>query len=66
MIQPGTVAAIAGSLMGRTEDLSEGSDILNEIFIKYRKQRVAQFTALALDLCKEAEKQTLNLTKKRS
>lgn len=58
MVSPGTVAAIAASLMGQGENLSENAEIFQEHWKHVRKQRIRQFVALAVDIAQEAELQT--------
>lgn len=59
MIQPGTVAAIAASLMAQGEVLEDDADIFR--FSGYRKARVQQFVDLALSITFETEKQLSEL-----
>lgn len=60
MIAPGTIAAIAASLLGQAESLKEDSDIFSPAFTKYRQKRISQFVFLALDIAKQTEKHSSN------
>lgn len=62
MIAPGTVAAIAASLMAQGEELGDNSEIFSEHWATIRRRRVMQFVALAWEIAQETEAQ---ITKKR-
>jgi hypothetical protein len=57
MIAPGTVAAIAASLMGQGENLGETSEIFSHNWQEQRQRRIRQFVGLALEIAKETETQ---------
>ena len=56
-INPGTVAAIAASLMAQGENLAEDSEIFLYYNPKHRPKRVKEFVGLAWDIAQETEKQ---------
>lgn len=55
MIQPGTVAAIAASLMAQGENMMDDSDIFNPNWTVHRARRIKQFVRLAAEIAREAE-----------
>ena len=57
MINPGTVAAIAASLMAQGENLGESSELFSEPWRHIRRRRVEQFVELAWQIANEAEAQ---------
>lgn len=58
MISPGTVAAIAGSMMGQGMHLGESSDLwLNK---RNREAYVSDYVRLAWEIALEAERQNPN------
>ena len=57
MIQPGTVAAIAATLMGQGESLREDSEIFTRHWKHQRDRRIQQFVCLAIDIAEETERQ---------
>ena len=54
-IAPGTVAAIAASLMAQGEVLSDNSEIFSEHWAQVRRRRIVQFVGLAWEIANEAE-----------
>ena len=52
-INPGTVAAIAASLMAQGEALGEGSAIFSHTWPIHRQRRISQFVALAWEIAQE-------------
>lgn len=62
MINPGTVAAIAASLMAQGEQLGHNSDMFSQFGGPYRDKRISQFVGLALEIAAETERQTLQMT----
>lgn len=56
-IQPGTVAAIAASLMSQGENLSEEGEIFSPNWLGQRKRRIHMFVVLAREICIETERQ---------
>ncbi len=57
MINPGTVAAIAASLMAQGECLGETSELFAEPWRHIRRRRIEQFVELAWQIAREAEAQ---------
>jgi len=64
MIGPGTVAAIAASLMAQGERLGYDSDMFSQYGHAYREKRISQFVGLALEIATETELQFLQLQSK--
>lgn len=56
-IAPGTVAAIAASLMAQGENLSDEGEIFSPHWSGQRKRRICMFVALAHEICIETERQ---------
>lgn len=57
MVNPGTIAAMAASLMGQGENLSENAEIFQPGWAAQRRRRVSQFVALAIEISQETERQ---------
>ena len=57
MINPGTVAAIAASLMAQGENLTENGEIFSAAFPQARRRRISHFVGLAWEIAEEAENQ---------
>lgn len=57
MINPGTVAAIAASLMAQGENLGESGEIFTPHWQIARQRRIAQFVELAWDIAAETGRQ---------
>lgn len=57
MINPGTVAAIAASLMAQGENLGESGETFSPHWQLARQRRIAQFVELAWDIATETERQ---------
>ncbi len=57
MISPGTVAAIAASLMAQGENLSETSEFFSGNWAGQRDRRIRDFVALAWRIAEETERQ---------
>jgi len=59
-IPPGTIAAIAASLMAQGEALAADSDIFSRFGYGYRDKRINQFVMLARDIAAETIRQESN------
>ena len=57
MINPGTVAAIAASLMAQGESLGEDSEFFSPHWGDHRNKRVRDFVSLAWRIAEETERQ---------
>ena len=57
-IAPGTVAAIAASLMDQGEILADNSEIFQENWQQIRRRRVVQFVDLAWEIAQVTEART--------
>ncbi len=55
MIAPGTIAAIAASLMAQGENLGEGSEFFSPAWTGARRNRIKQFVRLAAEIAHETE-----------
>jgi hypothetical protein len=54
-ITPGTVAAIAATLIGQGENLSENGEFFSPHWQGQRRNRIKQFVRLAAEICHESE-----------
>jgi len=63
-INPGTVAAIAASLMAQGEELGDNSEIFSEHWEPIRRRRIIQFVALAWEIAEETERRRPRADKK--
>ena len=54
-VQPGTIAAIAASLIAQGENLGENSEFFSEHWRHIRKQRIKEFVQLSVEICQESE-----------
>ena len=59
MIAPGTVAAIAASMMAQGMNLGENSDLWPKAS-RFRQSYVEDYVSLAWDIAEEAERQLKN------
>jgi len=57
MINPGTVAAIAASLMAQGENLGENSEFFSGNWAGQRDRRIRDFVSLAWRIAEETERQ---------
>lgn len=57
VINPGTVAAIAASLMAQGENLGENSEFFTPHWSDHRNRRIRDFVSLAWRIAEETERQ---------